>query len=105
MHGIDGGYAGYAFGRRAQITLHGEGARRVLAKHDMMDLAQAIATRGDGERRGEVVAVLVGRSLLLCVQSLYSAAHLIKQSVIGMRRIVQSLWSGSSNGLFIGPCS
>ena len=93
MHGFSGRDAGDALGRRVHIALDGEDLRGIIAKHDVIDLAQPIAPGSCRERGGQILAVLIRNTLPLRIESMHGAARLLEQRVIGVSWIVQSLWS------------
>lgn len=75
--------------RRIQFTLHAKGSCRVIAQHDVVDCLHAIAPRSHDERGGEIVAVLIGCSMVFGIQPMYGVARLLVERMIRMRRVVQ----------------
>jgi len=87
---IDGlGYVdmGVAFVRGIQITLDGERALGVLAQHNMIDPAHALGLCGDGHRGREIVAALIRRASMFCIQAMHRTQGLLVDLVAGMRGI------------------
>lgn len=107
---FDGRFAGlYRFHmgdlleRRVQFTLHGKDPYRVVAEHDVVDCLHAIAPRGHHEGRGEVVAVLIGGSMVLGIQPMHGIACLLIERVIRVRRVIQPHRSRCWRRLVIEP--
>ena len=76
--------------RRVQFTLHGKGPCRVVAEHDVVDCLHAITPRGHHQGGSEVVAVLIGRSMVFGIQPMHGIACLLIERMIRMRRVIQS---------------
>lgn len=83
-------YVGDLLERRVQLALHGKGSCRVIAKHDVVDCLHAITPRGHHQGGSEVVAVLIGRSMVFGIQPMHGIACLLIERMIRMRHVIQS---------------
>ena len=91
------------FERRVQFALHGKGPCRIVAEHDMIDSLHAIAPRCHHQGRSEVVAVLIGRPMVLGIQPMHGIACLLVELMIRMRRVIQAHWSRCWRRLVVEP--
>lgn len=87
--GLHGFHVGDLLERRIQFALHGKGPRCVIAKHDVVDCLKTIAPCSHYQGRGEIVAVLIGRSMMFGIQPVHGIACLLIERMIRMRRVVQ----------------
>jgi len=75
---------GVALERRVEVALYGERAIGVVAQHNMIDSAHAIAMRGHGQRRCEIVTVLIRCAPVLRIQPMHRALSLLVYRVAWM---------------------
>jgi len=90
VSGLHRFHVGDLLERRVQFTLHGKGPHRIVAEHDVVDCLHAITPRGHHQGGGEVVAVLIGRSMVFGIQPMHGIARLLIERMIRMRRVIQS---------------
>lgn len=89
--------------RRVQIALHGKGSPRIVAEHNVVDCVHAIASRGHHQGGGEIVTVLIGRSMVFGIQPMHGIARLPIERMIRMRRVIQPRRSRCGRRLVVEP--
>ncbi len=72
------------------FALHGKRARTIIAQRNAVDSGQALMLGGHHQRRGQVVAVLVGRAADVGIKLVHTGQRLRIHRMVGVLWIIQS---------------